>query len=91
MKLETLLLTRLQVIFHFCKRFGVFRPTLKLLDESRDSTLQPEYLAIVKSRPGGKKHRVPEKKNVASELDFALPWVFHSSSGSLSCVLIVQF
>lgn len=54
MKLETLLLTRLQVIFHFCKRFGVFRPTLKLLDESRDSTLQPEYLAIVKSRLEGK-------------------------------------
>lgn len=68
MKLETLLLTRLQVIFHFCKRFGVIRPTLKLLDESTDSTLQPEYLAIVKSRPGGKKHRVPENKTTRLNL-----------------------
>jgi len=70
MKLETLLLTRLQVIFHFCKRFGVFRPTLKLLDESRDSTLQLNILSIVKSRPGGKKHRVPENKT--SRLDLTL-------------------
>ena len=46
MKLETLLLTRLQVSFHFCKRFGVFRPTLKLLDESRDSTLQLNILLL---------------------------------------------
>ena len=90
MKLETLLLTRLQVIFHFCKRFGVFRPTLKLLDESRDSTLQLNIL-LLSNRGLEEKTQSSRNQNVASELDFALPWVFHSSSGSLSCVLIVQF
>lgn len=90
MKLETLLLTRLQVIFHFCKRFGVFRPTLKLLDESRDSTLQLNIL-LLSNRGLEGKTQSSRKQNVASELHFALPWVFHSSSGCLSCVLIVLF
>lgn len=76
MKLETLLLTRLQVIFHFCKRFGVFRPTLKLLEESRDSTLQLNILLLSNRGLEGKNTEFQKKKTSRLNLTLRFPGYF---------------